>query len=349
MIDLAVQSLWRNDIRFMENGLDTDLGANTRLNVRNFGLLGYRHALGFLDRINRPDDFEERDLLKANFENLGNETRLLHRYSLLGQPSALLVGLRLYRGNTKMQQGFGTDAADANFNFLNPEEPGQSEFVFPSTNIALFAEHWFNFGERFSITPGLRWEHIRTASSGYYYVRPEDLAGNILFEERIPDARNLERSFLLAGVGASYKTIAQTELYANISQNYRAITFTDLRVANPNFVVDEDLRDERGYNADLGWRGAPNDWLSFDAGIFLLRYKDRIGNVLREDSTFNTFRFRTNIADATNLGVETFVEADLARWWFAASHTKLSLFANFSYIRAKYTDTDEPAFDGNDV
>lgn len=327
--------------------LDADLGANTRLNFRNFGLLAYRHAMGFLKPINRPDDLEERDLLKADFENFGNETRLLHRYEIMGQPAALLSGLRLYRGNTRMQQGFGTDGSDANFNFLNPAEPGLSEFTFPSVNIALFAENWFNFGEFFSITPGFRLEHIRTASDGYFMERPEDFAGNVLYERRIDDAKNLERTFLLGGLGIAYKRFAQTEIYANLSQNYRAITFTDLRVANPNFQIDENLRDERGYNADLGWRGAPNDWFSFDLGLFLLRYKDRIGNELRRDTTFNLYRFRTNIADATNLGLETFVEADVARWWFAASNTKLSLFTNLSFIRARYTDSDVSAFDGN--
>ena len=83
--------------------------------------------------------------------------------------------------------------------------------------------------------------------------RPEDFAGNVLYERRIDDAKNLERTFLLGGLGIAYKRFAQTEIYANLSQNYRAITFTDLRVANPNFQIDENLRDERGYNAWTRW------------------------------------------------------------------------------------------------
>lgn len=330
--------------------LDADLGPQTRLNVRNFGLLAYRHALGFLGPITRPDDLQERDLLKASFENLGNETRLLHRYAIGGKPAALLAGIRLYRGNTAMAQGFGSSASDADFDYLDPSMPGISEFRFPSLNLAFFAEHWFNVGNRWSITPGLRLESIRTASEGYFMERAFDFAGNLLFEQRIEDARDLQRAFFLGGLGVARKSRKGTELYGNFSQNYRAITFTDLRVANPNFQVDENLQDERGYNADLGWRGSPLEWLSVDFSGFLLRYKDRIGNVLRVDSTdFNYYRFRTNIADATNVGLEAFLEADVAKWWFGARRSSVSLFANFSFIRAKYTDADEPAFDGKDV
>ncbi len=110
------------------------------------------------------------------------------------------------------------------------------------------------------------------------------------------------------------------------------------------------MQDERGFNADLGWRGQVSDWFSFDLSTFLLSYKDRIGNVLQADTTtFNLYRFRTNIADALNLGVEWYAEADLAKALFGAQKTRFSIFSNFSFIRAKYIDSSEPAFDGNDV
>jgi len=329
---------------------DFELSEHTRLNVRNFGLVGYRHALGFLGGINRPDPLQERDLLKGDFNNFGNETRLLHRYSIRERPAALLLGVRLYQGNTEMRQGFGSDGNDANFDFLSPSDPQQSAFTFPSTNLAFFAEHLFNLTDRLTFTPGFRLEHVNTASSGYYFQRAFDLAGNLIFEERLPDNQDLSRNFALLGAGLGYKTSDDTELYANWSQNYRAITFTDLRVLNPNFRVDENLQDERGFNADIGWRGLARDWFSFDFSAFLLSYQDRIGNVLMVDSTdFNLFRFRTNIADAINLGLEWYAEANLARALFGAEKTQFNLFTNVSFIRAQYIDSEEAAFDGKDV
>ncbi len=329
---------------------DIELSEKTRINIRNFGLIGSREALGFLGQINRVDDLGNRDLINGEFNNLGNETRLLHRYEIKDRPAALLAGVRLYRGDTRMQQGFASDSSDADFNYLNPNNPGQSEFTFPSINLAGFAEHLFNLTDRFSITPGVRFEHVTTSSNGYYFQRAYDLAGNLILEERLDEQKDLSRNFLLMGLGAGYRTGKASEVYANWSQNYRAITFTDLRVLNPNFRVDENLRDERGFNMDLGWRGQANDWFSYDFSAFLLRYNDRIGNVLKTDTVdFNLYRFRTNIADALNLGVEWYAEADLARAIFKAEKTRFSLFSNFSFIRAKYTDSEEPAFDGKDV
>ncbi len=52
------------------------------------------------------------------------------------------------------------------------------------------------------------------------------------------------------------------ELYGNISQNYRSITFSDMRIANPSAIIDPNLRDERGYSADLGLRGEQGQWLT---------------------------------------------------------------------------------------
>lgn len=329
---------------------DFDLSDRTRLNTRNFGLIGFRHALGYLGSINRVDPLQERDLLKAEFNNFGNETRLLHRYVIGQRPAALLAGIRLYRGDTEMQQGFGSTGNDANFEYLDPENPGQSEFSFPSTNIAVFSENLINLSDRFSMTPGLRFEHIRTGSKGYYIQRAFDFAGNLLSEETLTDGRNKNRFLLLGGLGLSYRSNNWGELYGNWSQNYRAITFTDLRVANPNFRVDENLEDERGFNADLGWRGSLGDWLDFDLSVFYLNYSNRIGNVLKVDTTnFNYYRFRTNIADARNLGFELFGEVDLLQIMGWEPLFSLKLFGNFSYINARYADSQEPAFDGKQV
>lgn len=61
--------------------------------------------------------------------------------------------------------------------------------------------------------------------------------------------------FLLAGIGSQYKLKDGLELYANFSQNYRSINFNDMRVVNPNFEVNPNLKDENGYTIDGGLRG----------------------------------------------------------------------------------------------
>ncbi|HHG86257.1 MAG TPA: TonB-dependent receptor, partial [Bacteroidetes bacterium] len=204
---------------------------------------------------------------------------------------------------------------------------------------------------RLSFTPGVRFEYIKTASKGSYFERAYDLAENLILEEEIQDGRRLDRNLILAGIGLAYVLKDDLELYANFSQNYRAVNFNDLRVVNPNYRVDETLHDERGFNLDLGLRGQANNWLSFDLSAFFLNYRDRIGQVLRTDIvTFQYYRFRTNIANSRNIGLEMYAEADLFNLFNTkTARNNLVFFTNFALIDSRYLDSEEPAFDGKQV
>jgi Fe(3+) dicitrate transport protein len=156
----------------------------TQINSRNFGLLAHRNALGNLERINVADLGRERTLINGEFRNIGNETRLLHRYKFLGETNTLLLGGRVYSGLTTARQGDANDASGPDFFFLNPDNLENSEYSFHNFNASLFAEHIFNFGTRFSLTPGIRYEHIATSAEGYYKIRVNDAAGNLVAESR---------------------------------------------------------------------------------------------------------------------------------------------------------------------
>jgi Fe(3+) dicitrate transport protein len=67
--------------------------------------------------------------------------------------------------------------------------------------------------------------------------------------------------------------------------------------------------------------------------------------------TYQVYRYRTNISDSRNFGLESFVEADLFKL-IAGKERKLSItvFANYSLIRAEYINSDEPSVkSGNKV
>jgi Fe(3+) dicitrate transport protein len=318
----------------------------TRLNSRTFGLLATRKALGNLGSINRTDPMAERDLLWDAYRNFGNETRFLHTYNTFGNPSTFLVGTRYYQGLLDRKQGLANDGSGPDFYYLNPDNLENSDYRFPSRNFSAFVENVFAISPKLSVTPGIRFEYIRTASSGYYRNRFTDQAGNVLLDQWTEEQLSNTRSFALFGLGASYRPTEQMEVYANVSQNYRAINFNDMRVVNPNFRVDPNLKDERGYNADLGFRGKIRNVLDFDASLFYLSYQDRIGAVLREDTLdFTVFRYRTNVADSRNVGIETFVEADI--WKLLKDNdTKqsLSLFSNVTFLDARYLSSQETAY-----
>lgn len=336
---------------------DYEPTSRTLIDTRFFGLIAGRDALGNLGRIDRLDFGGPRDFLNDDFQNWGNETRVLHRYPLRDQLSVLLVGARYYDGFTDRRQGDGPDGADAEFRYLNPDNLEGSDFDLPSTNVSVFAENVFNLTPRFSVTPGARFEYIQTSADGYYRNRVFDLAGNVLLDERIEEERSRDRSFMFFGVGASFKQSPELEVYANVSQNYRAINFNDIRVNVGSLEVDPDIDDERGFNAELGARGVSQGLFSYDVSLFLLSYEDRIGTILRREPNpvFNNlvdrvFRFRTNIADAQIYGLESFAEVDLVRAFVDRNASfRVSTFGNLALIDASYVNSDEPGIEGNEV
>ncbi|MHC2993234.1 hypothetical protein OB13_17215 [Pontibacter sp. HJ8] len=330
--------------------LDYRVSDRTKVNVRNFGLLAQRDALGFMGRINRMDDTAlPRTLLQDQFNNFGNETRLIHRYDLGNTFSTLLVGARYYRGFTDQKQGDGSIAADADFNFYSETgAPNASSYDYLSRNAALFAENIFNITSKLSLTPGVRYEWINTNADGSYRDVMADQAGNVIRDNVVAEKRANTRNVLLLGLGMSYKPSEQMEVYGNFSQNYRAINFNDMRIINPNQLVDQNLQDETGFNADLGFRGNISGLLNYDASLFYLAYDNRIG--IRNKVIDNQiYLLRTNRDFSRNIGLETFIEADLLKLYLGKDHpSSLSAFSNITLVNTRYV-SDDKAYDGNRV
>lgn len=325
---------------------DYRINESLKLNVRAFGLDAGRDALGYLGRADRSDDTaSNRNLLSDKYHNFGSEIRLLKRYSLNSLYSHFLIGGRYYKGNTQRDQGDASKSDKADFRFLSPDNLENSSYTFPSENISLFVENIFQITKKWNITPGARFEYIQTNSKGYYRLMNKDLAGNVLLDMKINDNRTSPRKIVLMGLGTQYKLTSDMEFYMNFSQNYRSINFNDMRVANPNFQVDPNLKDERGYTFDGGFRGIIKNVLYYDVSGFILAYSNRIGTVLKQDSlSYQIIRYRTNVSDSRNIGVEAFAELDWMKLIHKESKHKLSTFVNLSYIDAKYIRSDQTAY-----
>jgi len=151
--------------------LEYEFSDRTKINSRTFGLIAGRDALGNLDRINLIDFGDNRDFLSDDFQNIGNETRLIHSYTTFNNPATFLIGTRIYDGFTERRQGEGNAGNEANFVYNNPDNLEGSDFDLPSTNISAFVENIFNINEKWSVTPGLRFEYIKTQTDGYYKFR----------------------------------------------------------------------------------------------------------------------------------------------------------------------------------
>lgn len=324
----------------------------TELTSKSFGLLATRQALGHLGDAGRIDHGEARDLIFGQFKNVGNETRMLHRISHGDKISVVSGGVRIYSGFSLARQGLGDDGNGPSFGFTDEQMPFYSDYAFPNFNVALFTQEVISLGHGISITPGLRFEYISTQASGNVDESIVNGAGEIVETFTFSDNRTSTRRFVLAGVGGSWKPTETFELYGNFSQNYRAINFTDIQLRNVGLMIDPDIQDERGFNTDLGVRGTRGIF-RFDASIFMLKYNDRIGayytSIPDPILIQKPIRYRTNIADACNLGVEGLVETELAQKLDNERITSLKVFVNTSLIDARYTSSTVSAFDDKRV
>ncbi len=330
-----------------------EFSKSTNFTFNFFGLNASRKALGFrTNRVNQVDPGNERDLIVGDFNNFGFETRLLSKYKIKDKDATFLFGGKLYKADNHQKQGPGSDGIDANFNFAEtdfPNYPDQSEFDLPNFNVALFGENIFYLTNKLSVTPGFRFEYIKTQSDGFFRRINTDAAGNVILNEKVDDDRNFERSFVLLGVGLSYKPNANIELYGNISQNYRSVTFSDINIINPAFSINPDITDERGFTADIGLRGNYKRLISYDLGVFGLFYNDRIGFVQKGLPDGRVTSERGNVGDAVMYGVESLFDFNLKKILALSNDFQLNYFINTSIINSEYTTSQQAGIQGNKV
>ena len=334
--------------------IDYQFSDNSNFNFNFFGLKAQRNALGFRsNRVSQIDSDGERDLIKGDFNNFGFETRWLKKYKISKYNSVFLVGNKFYKSNNTSQQGPGSNSSGPEFNFRLDEYPNyslQSNYNYPNENISFFTENIFYLNDKFSITPGARYEYIKTATDGAYKKINTDAAGNVILNLSIDSAESRKRSFTLFGLGFSYKRSEKIEYYANISQNYRSVTFADISIINPAFSINPNITDERGFTADFGLRGKIDKIVSFDLSFFNLSYQDRIGFVQRAYRDGSVKSERGNVGDANILGVESLIDLNLKEFsGINNNNYLLNVFLNFSFIDSEYTKSKEPGVTGKKV
>jgi Fe(3+) dicitrate transport protein len=347
-VSLRERNWFNVDWNILALHYDHEFSNKAHFNVRAFGMKSGRNTLGFLGKITQADNNGIRDMISGKFQNAGVEARFLRRYTVFKDTSkpniraAFLVGGRYYRGNSTAEQGLATDGKDADFTFQNSLDLENSSYSFPSENLAVFAENIFFLGKRWTLNFGTRLENISSSSEGYYkqyVVHP--INNDTIATYTNNDSKSVKRIVPLFGGGGAYKVGKRSTVYANFTQNYRAINFTDIRITNPNIVIDSLIKDEYGYTAELGFRGLHKDYLIYDLAGFYIFYGDKIGLAPKAGTVQKE---RTNIGDAQNFGIELFTEIDFVKMKNDSSDHSLSLFVNGAFINANYIRSQETNF-----
>ena len=329
------------------------LNDKSNLSLSFFGLDAERNSIGFrTNRVDQIDPYTERDLIKGNFNNHGIEIKLLNNYNFLNKKNVFVIGGRYYRSKSTSKQGPGSDLEDADFNFyLNkfPNYTNQSDYIYPNKNFAFFGENIIYISEKFSLTPGVRYENILTKSIGSFKQINLDAAGNVIYNNTNYENKESKRSFILLGLGLSLKTLKSLEIYSNISQNYRSVTFADISIVNPAFAINPEISDERGFTLDLGLRGDIKDLISLDFTLFNLLYKDRIGFTQKEFKDGSVKSERGNIGDAIIYGIESNIDFDINNLLIKNDNMSLNYFINTALIDSEYTRSDQNGVVGKKV
>ncbi|PSL45707.1 Fe(3+) dicitrate transport protein [Chitinophaga niastensis] len=265
-----------------------------------------------------------REVQNEAMHNSTTEIRLLHNYKMGSTNNTLAGGLRYsYAWFKRQGGGEGTTAADFD---LSVKGEYEYNLDFTTTNIAPFIENIFRINKAFSITPGFRFEYLRSTAKGY-----------ITDSAKVFTDNSRSRSIPLFGIGAEYKTSPSANLYANISQAYRPIDYAQITPIGITSKIDPNLKDAAGFNADLGYRGTVNNYLNFDIGLFYLAYNRRIGTVLLTDAKGQPYTYRTNVANSVHKGLESYVEFNILKYLHPESAKGISIFDSFGYTDAKYT------------
>ncbi len=314
--------------------------SNLSITWKNNMVVGERNSIGFNKSITTKDsinastlEFNARQIDRDSYKTFNSEARFFYTYKILQKEQALSAGVRAsYASTLRRQIGKGDFGTDFNLSLQQDSFPRSLNFT--STNIALFAENMFHFGKYFFITPGIRYEFVRNTANGRIDIQR---GTPVLMPEG-----NKQYHIFLAGIGLQYDLFSTTNFYANITQAYRPVLYSDLTPSSTTDVIEDNLKSSSGVNIDFGYRGTYKDFLTFDFSGYYLLYKNRIGNVIRyvEDNPANaSYIFKSNLGDSRSVGLEAFAEIDLVKPFTSKrKFGTVSIFTSLAITDARYND-----------
>lgn len=309
--------------------IDYVINDNQKANIKLFGLIAERNSIGYTKSINILDDFKNRQVDRDFYKNIGAESRYLNKYKIKNVENTVVSGVRLFHGRTKRwQKGLGDSMSNYSTQLIDKY---QTDLQFVNNNVAFFAENVTYLSKKLIVTAGARFEHVQSTAQGRLKYNSDGTEARFEQNKR-------SRNFILFGVGAEYHVNNQVEIFANSSQAYRPVLFSDLVPPATTDVIDSKLHDANGFTNDVGIRGKVRSWLNFDASYFFVYYKNRVGTIAKyEDGKL--FQYRTNLGTTYSHGAELYAEiSPINLFTEHARFGNISMFASLSFIEAKYQD-----------
>ncbi len=318
-----------------------EISPHTRVEITTKILFGQRNSVQFIaspiiaDTLNTTiGSYNPRQVDRDYYSGFATEARLLHYYKIGGVNSTITTGIRYSNEVTnRHQKGVGTPGND--FNLSLNKQYGINLHL-QTYNYAVFAENLFQLTKEFSVTPGVRYEVINT-----------DLAGKIN-NATVDIAYKSNRNFPLFGTGLQFQLDTHSQLYGNISQAYRPFLYANVTPADRVDIIDPNLKDSKGYDIDLGYRGRYNDVFNFDVNVFYLFYGKKVGLLSQKRTDGTSYLFTTNIGNAVTKGVELYTEFSILKSMNKRqTPVDIRIFNSLAYYHSRYTSTQINKLDVN--
>ena len=228
---------------------------------------------------------------EQQFYTFGFEPRIRHDWEWLGNTHTFTGGMLLF--NTYSPRTDQTGASPSATSGMTSNQSNRYNWYY-----SIFAENRFAFGP-LSIVPAVRLESI-WQSVNETVNTARTLTGQ-------PLANESNYAFVpLFALGAQYDFTPTVNAYANVSQAYRPVIFTQAVPTNPNVFVDGPLSPSFVWNYEAGFRGNPRPWITWDTSFFLIDFQNQIA----ENSTGGTTVIE-NGGRSVTYGWDTMVQCDL--------------------------------------
>jgi Fe(3+) dicitrate transport protein len=253
---------------------------------------------------------------RQQFSTFGTEARFRHDWGGR-QQHILSAGAQLYRSDSPRTDLRGS-TPDATTGAVQTKS--HREIVYAP----VYAENLFRLGA-LSLTPGFRLETVRQDIRELTNLT-KTATGTPL------GARADRQSVPLFGFAVAWDLPAKAQAYANFSQSYRPMIFTQAVPNAATNVVNADLAASRAVQGEIGYRAQPAPGLVVDASVFHLEFDDQIGTLALPGGRSTV----ANVGRTVHRGVEASVQYDLLRSFGARRPAALNLYANALLLDADF-------------
>lgn len=281
---------------------------------------------GYTDLITRSDTYTaslvgtSATLAGQRFHYTGLDGRFLHRW---GRGNALTVGYTAYTSRSPYSEVTSPDP------LAEPDAPGTPIYLDERTTRygAIFAENVFRFS-RFHVVTSARLDHERLST--HEFIAPHPQLADQTYNKSIP----------LFGLGIGNDFGHGNETYLNISQGFRPLRYLDIASPFSNFSPTNNPNPTKYLTYELGVHGWPLLGFYYDVSLFQINVKNRIES--EQYSLIPGDTVDVNTGDTRNRGVEAESSYDLLQIGDPLSDEHLTVFANASYLDARFTSSILP-------